>query len=63
MYRLSIKKVFSREELKHSKNSPKSKKTEGEKSTLHKKEMYVDFIRYLKTFVFFSIQLSIKSSI
>jgi hypothetical protein len=63
MYRVSVKRIFSREESKPSKHSSKGKKTEVDKATPQKKEVYLDFIRYLKTFVFFSIHLAIRPSL
>jgi hypothetical protein len=62
MYKHSMQKVFLQiDDSKSPAQSSKTSKKEGEKSINFKKGSLADFIRYYKSFIYFSIQLSIKS--
>jgi hypothetical protein len=53
--------VFLHIEERKSPNHEKSNKKENEKNINFKKSSLADFIRYYKSFIYFSIQLSIKA--
>lgn len=62
MYKFSIQKIFLNiEESKSPGHNGKPNKKENEKSINFKKGGLADFIRYYKSFIYFSIQLSIKA--
>lgn len=61
MYKLSMQKVFSSEQIKIQKPTNKNKKAQTDKNN-SKKTAYNEFIRYYKAFIFLSVYLSIKAS-
>ena len=61
MYKLAVKKIFL-EDSKSSKLHLKKNKSDLEKNS-KQKDNYSDFLRYYKTFIFFSIHLSIRADL
>lgn len=61
MYKTSMQKVFLHIEENKSPAHSKQNKKENDKNINFKKGSFPDFIRYYKSFIYFSIHLSIKS--
>ena len=62
MYKISMQKVFSLEDLKNHKiTQNKNKKGDLDKNNF-KKGAHFEFIKYFKAFIFLSIYFSIKAS-